>query len=135
MEGNRKYTVNRKDLLYPELSFEVNGVLFEVFKQMGGGHSEKYYQKGVAAGLCQKKIEFKEQFYVPLKCFGENVGKYYLDFLIEGKIILELKRGKFVPIKVIDQVKQYLETLNLQLALVACFTTDGVVIKRIVNLR
>lgn len=58
-----------------------------------------------------------------------------MDFLIEDKIVLELKRGKFVPFKVIDQVKQYLGSLNLHLALVACFTTDGVVVKRIIKLR
>lgn len=133
MEGNKKYQVQRKDLLFPELSFEINGVLFEVFKQIGGGHSEKYYQKSVAIGLYKKEMKFVEQYYVPLECFGEKIGKYYLDFLIEDKIILELKRGIFVPAQVIEQTKKYLEALNLKLAIIACFTHSGVVIKRVVN--
>jgi len=131
--GRKQYVVQRNDLLYPELSFEINGVLFEVFKQLGGGHHEKYFQKATAIGLTYKNIYFKEQYYVPLKFQGETVGKYFLDFLIEEKIILELKRGQFIPAHIIQQTKQYLEALKLELALIACFTHSGVHIKRIVN--
>ncbi|OGH71842.1 MAG: hypothetical protein A2921_00870 [Candidatus Magasanikbacteria bacterium RIFCSPLOWO2_01_FULL_43_20b] len=129
----REYVVRRKDLLYPELSFKINGVLIEVFKQLGGGHRESYYQKGVAAGLTKEALKFEEQYYVPLKCFDSMVGKYYLDFLIDDKIVLELKRGQFVSAQVIAQTKQYLVALNLKLAIVACFTHSGVVIKRVIN--
>ncbi len=131
--GMQEYVVRRSDLLFPELSFKVNGALFEVFRQIGGGHQEKYYQKATALSLTKVGLRFQEQVYVPLQFDGEKVGSYFLDFLIEEKIILELKRGKFVPAKVIDQTKQYLETLHLQLALIACFTSQGVVVKRIVH--
>lgn len=131
MEGT--YHIRKKDLLYPELSFKINGVLFEVFKQLGGGHREAYYQKAVSIALKEANISFKEQFYVPLKFNDQIVGKYFLDFLIEEKVVLELKRGKFVPRKVIDQTMQYLESLELNLAIIACFTTEGVFPKRIVS--
>ena len=130
----KKIPLRRNDLLFPELSYTINGVLFDVFKQIGGGHQEKYYQKAVAIGLKEKQIKFEEQVYVPLKFNGEIVGKYFLDFLIEGSIILELKRGKFIPAKVIDQTKQYLDTLHLELGLIECFTTDGVFTKRIIHI-
>jgi len=130
MEENK---LKRNDLYYPELSYKVNGILFEVYKALGGSHQEKYYQKAVAVGLKDKSVEFKEQVYVPLNFKGQIVGKYFLDFLIENKIVLELKRGKFVPAKIISQVEQYLDSLKLPLALIACFTQDGVVIKRIIN--
>lgn len=130
---NKDYVVRRKDLLYPKLSFRINGILFEVFKQLGGGHEERYYQKAVAAGLRKEEIKFKEQFYVPLNCFGEKVGKYYLDFLIDDKIVLELKRGQFISAQIIHQTKQYLDSLHLKLGIIACFTYKGVIIKRIIN--
>lgn len=134
MVTNNNYILKRNDLLYPELSYKINGVLFEVFREIGGGHLEKYYQKAVAKVLHDMGILYEEQYYVPLMCKNEIVGKYFLDFLIEGKIILELKRGKFVPGHVIDQTKRYLSSLNLELALIACFTSEGVFTKRIVNL-
>lgn len=131
MEG--KYIIKKADLLYPELSFAINGALFEVFKELGGEHLEKYYQKAVAVALKNKNIKFTEQYYTPLTFKGEKIGKYYLDFLIEDKIVLELKRGLFIPANIMQQTKKYLATLNLKLALIACFTNKGVIIKRVLN--
>lgn len=133
--GGKQYSVQRNDLLYPDLSFAINGALFEVFRQLGGGHQEKYYQKAVALALKKKQLSFTEQYYVPIKFDRHIVGKYFLDFFIEESIILELKRGKFVPHKIIDQTKQYLQSLNKQLALIACFTEQGVFTKRIINIK
>ncbi len=132
--NQRNYTVKKDDLLHPELSFVINGILFDVFKQIGGGHKEKYYQKAVAIGLKQKNLNFREQYYVPLEFEGNVIGKYFLDFLIEDKIILELKRDQFIPAHIIHQTKQYLQTTKLQLGLIACFTHRGVTIKRIINI-
>jgi GxxExxY protein len=129
----RGYTVRRKDLLYPELSFTLNGIFFDIFKQLGGGHLEKYYQKAVKIGLEKAKLTFQEQLHTPLLYQGEKVGTYFLDFLVEGKIVIELKRGQFVPAHNIIQAKQYLSALDLQLALIVCFPHKGVYIKRIVN--
>jgi len=70
---------------------------------------------------------------VPLKFNDKIVGKYYLDFLIEDKIVLELKRGNIVAVNNIDQVKGYLTALNLKLAIIASFTFNGVKINRILN--
>ena len=133
--GGKIYNVQKNDLLYPDLSFRITGVLFEVFKQIGGGHLEKVYQKAVAHGLQKQGIKFSEQVYTPLRFEDKIIGRYYLDFLIEDKIVLELKRGQFVSAQVIHQTRQYLESLKLQLALASCFTYSGVYVKRIVNIQ
>ena len=44
----------KKDLVYPELSYKIVGVLFEVYNEIGPGHHEKYYQKAIALGLKKK---------------------------------------------------------------------------------
>ncbi|PIR75716.1 MAG: GxxExxY protein [Candidatus Magasanikbacteria bacterium CG_4_9_14_0_2_um_filter_42_11] len=125
--------VKRKDLLYPELSYIINGALFEVYKELGGGHKEVYYQKAMALALKEKGISYIEQYSVPLTFKGSIVGKYYLDFLVEDKIILELKRGKLMPYAMIQQTKEYLIATNLQLAIIGCFTHQGAYPKRIIN--
>ncbi len=128
-------TLARKDLLYPDLSYRIMGVLFEVFKELGPGHKEKYYEHAVAVGLADKRIPFDRQLYEPLSFKGEVVGKYFFDFLIDGKVILELKKGNmYSSHKHIDQVLTYLKAHNLQLGIIAQFTDDGVKYKRIVNI-
>jgi GxxExxY protein len=130
-----QHHLRRTGLLFPGLSYKINWVLFEVFRQIGGGHEEKYYQKAIALGLESAKILFSEQHHVPLKFNETIVGKYFLDFLVDNKIILEIKRGKFISALIIKQVERYLEALNLDLALIACFTYNGVTVKRIINPR
>ena len=131
--GGKLYTVRKKDLLFPELSFTINGILFDVAKTLGGGHKEKYYQSAIAEGLKNKGVQFREQVYVPLTYLNQKVGTYFLDFLIDDTIVLELKRGEFISTSIIQQTMQYLTALKLKLGILACFTHGGVVIKRVAN--
>ncbi len=126
----------RKDVLYADLSYRVMGVLFEVFKELGPGHKEKYYENAIAEGFTHAEIFFERQLYVPLSFKGKVVGKYFLDFLIDGKIVLEVKKGTMYSSKKhIDQVLSYLKANNLKLGIIAQFASDGVKYRRIVNLR
>lgn len=127
-------TVYKKDLVHPELSFQIVGTLFEVFKQLGYGLEEKHYQRAVAAELKNNGLSFNEQVYIPLEYKGEKIGSYFLDFLIEDKVILELKKNSGVSKQSIEQVKAYLVAFDLHLGIIANFTEDGVRFKRIVNL-
>ncbi len=60
-------TLKRTDLVYPELSFIIVGCAYEVFNELGPGHTEKNYQRALAVVYEGKKIKFKEQMYYPLK--------------------------------------------------------------------
>ncbi len=120
-------------ILYPELSYEIVGVLFDVFNHLGAGHSEKYYENAIAKGLKAKGIKYKRQFKIDLVYKDEKVGIFYLDFLIEGKIILELKTGRRFSKQHFDQVIDYLKASNKKLAILATFTFTGVNFIRLLN--
>lgn len=122
--------------MHPELSYRIMGILFEVFKELGAGHKEKYYGNAVAEGLKSVGISFAQELYVPILFNGKVVGRYFLDFLIDGKIVLELKKGDaYSSKKHIEQVFAYLKANGLQLGILAQFTSEGVKYRRIVNLR
>ncbi|PIZ96029.1 MAG: hypothetical protein COX80_02475 [Candidatus Magasanikbacteria bacterium CG_4_10_14_0_2_um_filter_33_14] len=125
--------LKRDDLLYPELSYKINGILFDVHNAIGGAVPEKYIQKAVATGLEKNNIKFQEQYYVPITFEGKHIGKYYLDFLIENCIVLELKRGRYIPKAVFSQTLGYMDKLNIKLGIIAGFANDAVIIKRVIN--
>jgi GxxExxY protein len=127
--------LKRKDLVYPELSYQIIGILFEVFRQLGSGYQEKYYQRAIALELRRCKLKYKEQVLMPLNYKNEKIGKYFLDFLIEDKIILEVKKDKNFSRKNIEQVIGYLRAFNLKLGILANFTSQGLKFKRIVNIK
>lgn len=92
MQGNRQ-KVLKQDLLFPELSYLLVGIAFDVFNELGAGHMEKFYQKAYSIALVTKGISFKEQFYSPLFFQGQIIGRQFLDFLIDDKIVIEIKKG------------------------------------------
>lgn len=126
--------VNKKDLLYPELSYQIVGCAYDVFNEIGFGHPEKFYQRAFAEALKNKKLSFTEQLYFPIKFNEKIVGKMYFDFLVEEKVIIELKKNASFSKQNIDQVNQYLKTTGLQLAILVNFSPTGVICKRMVNI-
>jgi len=137
--------VIKSDLLFPatvghslwrrhELSYQLIGVLFEVHNTLGYGYLEKYYQKAIAALLNKLEIPFREQALVEIKIGDEVIAKGYADFLIDEKIILEIKKGDSFRKNNIDQLHSYLKMTGLELGILANFTSKGLLYKRIVNI-
>ncbi len=121
-------------ILFPELSYQVVGALFDVSNDLGYGHMERVYQRAVAKRLQEMSIPFKEQVYAPVTTRGYLAGRNYLDFLVDGKLILELKRGpKFIRTDT-KQVYAYLRVTKITLGILATFTPSGVEFLRIINL-
>ena len=125
--------IQKQDLIYPELGYKLVGLAYNVFNELGHGHLEKIYQKAYAKELKEAGIVFKEQAPYQVIYKEEVIGNNYLDFLIEEKVIIELKRSDFYSKKYTDQVSNYIKVSNLKLAILINFTTNGVRIKRIVN--
>jgi GxxExxY protein len=124
----------RKGVVYPELSYQIVGALFDVSNELGSGHLEKIYQRAVAEALRKRGISFVEQVPFDIVFQETKVGVYILDFLIEGKIVLEIKQGDRFRRTNMDQVNAYLRLTGCKLALLANFTSDGVKSRRLVNL-
>lgn len=129
-----KKLLEREDLVYPELCYQIIGVLYDIYNKLGYGQEEKVYQKAVAVGLRNAGLKFQEQVYTPLTYKGEHIGRNYLDFLIEGKVILEIKKGDRFVRAHIEQVYRYLTTGKLKLGILAYFAPRNLHFKRIVNL-
>jgi len=130
--------LKREDLVYAKECYHIMGMLMEVFKKLGPGFQEKYYQRGVAKEFGFNNVKFQEQVAVPLLYKGEKIGIYFLDFLIEYlgvKIVLEIKKDEYFSKHHIDQVFGYLKATGLQLGILANFIPKGVRFKRIVNLQ
>ncbi|MBL7141507.1 GxxExxY protein [Patescibacteria group bacterium] len=128
-------TTNKIRLIYPELSYKIVGILFDIYNELGGGYQEKYYQRAITKRFKSKNIKFQTQISVPLRFDKEKIGQYFLDFLIEDKIILEIKISPRFYLRDIRQVLGYLKATNLQLAILASFTRNGLIFKRVINIK
>lgn len=123
------------NLIYPDLSYKIMGVLFRVHRKLGNSYQEKYYQRAIEAEFEDEKISFKREVLVKLNYGDKDIGKYFLDFVVDGKIALEIKTVPFLRQEYLNQVLAYLNAANLKLGIVANFRTNRLTYRRLVNPR
>lgn len=111
---NMKPSINKEDLLYPELSYQIIGCAYDVHNELGGGLLEKGYQKALAVSFKNRQIKFEEQIDYPIMFEGEKVGAGFFDFLADGKVVVELKRTQHFSRKKIYQVVTYLKAIRFE---------------------
>lgn len=123
----------KQNLIYPEISYELVGLAFDVFNKLGYGFQEKYYQRAFAKEMDKLNIKYKKEKSVNIQYEKDILGRYLLDFLVENKIAVELEtRPRFGYID-IKQVLNYLKVGDYKLALIIYFTSSGVKYRRVVN--
>ncbi len=61
-------------------------------------------------------------------------GRYYLDFLVENKVILEVKKGNYFSKRNIEQIKGYLKATDMKLPILVNFASTGVKFFRLLNI-
>jgi len=120
-------------IVHKELSYKIMGILFSVHNQLGNRYQEKYYQRAVEEGLKQEKLKFNKELQVDLKYNNKKIGKYFLDFLIEDKVILEIKTVEILKPKDFKQILAYLIANNIELGILVNFRSDRLSYHRILN--
>src|ERR1051325_6091099 len=133
MKGQRSYKVKKEDLLYPELSFKIVRLLSEVCNKLEYGYLEKHYCDGMDVLLKQEGIPFQREVKMEIKLGDEVIASGRADFIIDRKIRLAMKKGRQFKKNNIGQLHSYLKALNMELGILANFTPDGLIFKRIVN--
>lgn len=112
------------ELLYKELSYKIVGMAYKIDNEIGFGLDEKTYGDMFAKLLIKDHIDYKREYYSPIKLDDELVGKKFLDFLIDGKIIVEFKVGDYKYREACTQLFRYLKASKLRLGIIIRFTKN-----------
>lgn len=120
------------EFLYKELTFAIIGAAMEVHKTLGGGFLEAVYQKSLTHELRLRKIPFEEQVHLPVHYKGELVGEYIADFIIDGKVIVEIKAASTLNDAHVAQTIHYLAATGNKVALLINFGSKSLQHRRLV---
>ena len=127
-------TNKHEGLLYSELSYELQGAAMEVRKNFGPGLKETVYQNAFAEELRLRNVKFEKER--PIQIFspktGKLVGTYRPDFIVGGKIVVELKAVEKIPRLFLDQLYSYLRNSEYELGYFINFASPKLYIKRII---
>ena len=105
-----------------EITFEVRGAIYDVYKELGPGLLESVYEEALCYELEQRGLRVERQKPVPIVYKG-NVLKtdLRLDLMIEDKIIIELKSVEELKPVFYKQTKTYLKLMNKRIGLLVNF--------------
>jgi GxxExxY protein len=92
-------------LLFEELSRNIIGAAMEVHRHLGPGFLEAVYGNALAYELLERKLSFLKEEKIIVLYKDKEVGEYEADFIVENKIILELKAtSSIVPAHVAQTI-------------------------------
>lgn len=121
------------NIIYRQESYEIVGCLYEVFNCLGNGLSEIVYKDALEYEFSQRKIPFEreKEFRIGYKDIILK-HKFYADFLVYDKIILEIKTVEILTDQHLGQCINYLKVSKNKLAILANYKGEGLEYKRIV---
>ncbi|PLX27293.1 GxxExxY protein [Candidatus Parcubacteria bacterium] len=123
----------KEKLLYKDLTYKIRGILFKIHNDLGRFCNEKQYGDAFEQGLTDEGIEYEREKILHISFVGEKKGRNRIDFLIEDKIIIELKCVSCLGRGDYHQCQRYLKSSGLDLALLVNFRPRYLLIRRILN--
>ncbi len=119
------------ELQNKDLTERIIAAAIRVHKELGPGFLEAAYEEALAIELAAAGISFERQKLLPIFYREHLIGEHRLDFLVEGKVIVELKAIATLEDVHYAIVRSYLKAANLEDGLLLNFATPRLTIKRV----
>ncbi len=120
-------------IIYKEESYKIIGICMEVHNYLGFGFSEIVYKDALEIEFKNAKIDFERERKYEVEYKGIVLPHlFYADFIVFGKIILEIKGKKDIADADLAQAINYLKVSDNKLALIVNFGEEKLNYKRIV---
>lgn len=118
-----------------DISYKVIGCAMKVHNELGTGFQEVIYQRALKIELTEAGLSFQREVEMPIYCKGEIIGERRVDFLVEEKMMVELKAiSEILPVHQ-TQAVNYLEAYHLADGLLINFGALKLEYHRIYNNR
>ena len=115
------------------LTFDIIGCAMKVHNTLGNGFQEVIYQRCLAIELKNAGIEFGREIEQPIYYEGVNVGTRRADFVVENKVIVELKALTNLEDVYLAQAKNYVVAYRFEKGLLINFGATSLQYKLIFN--
>ncbi len=121
------------EIIYKELSYKINGLLFKIHNELGRYCREKQYADAFEKLLKSENLSFEREKELPMKMI-ENRFTNKTDFVVDGKIVLEFKAKPFIMKEDYYQTQKYLQASKRKLGLIVNFRNKYLKLIRIIRI-
>ena len=124
--------MEEEKIIYRELSYQIVGCAIQVHKALGPGFPEAVYERALEIEFQKAGLNYERQKTFRVAYEGKPVGDFRADFVVDGKVILELKALAEMPRVFLRQVHSYLQVSGFRLGILINFGREKLETKRIV---
>ena len=125
-------TQKNTEFLYKEITEQIIGAAFEVYKVLGYGFLEKVYHKALVVELKLRRLPIEEEYAIKVIYKNETVGEYYADIFVERKVIVEIKVDDKYNSQHEAQLLNYLKATGIKIGLLINFGKSKCEFKRLI---
>ena len=115
-----------------QITYGINGAIYEVNKVLGHGFLEKVYEKALLAELREQGLTVENQVPIQVDYKWQVVGEYVADLVVEDQVIIELKSVKELNRSHEAQLLNYLKATGRKIGLLVNFAHPKAEIKRFI---
>jgi GxxExxY protein len=119
--------------LYVEITRKIIGCAMQVHAALGNGFQEVVYQRSLAIEMHDSGLDFSRELEMPLFYKDTEVGTRRVDFLVEQKVLVELKAISEITLIHHAQIINYLTAYRLDIGLLINFGEKSLSYKRFIN--
>jgi len=118
---------------YFSLTGRIIGCAMTVHSTLGNGFQESIYQRCLEIEFAKAALKFRRETEIPISYDNRRVGKRRVDFLVEDKVVVELKAVISLDNNHLNQALNYQEAFNLEAGLLINFGSRSLQFKRLFN--
>ncbi len=123
----------KPEFKYSAITEAIIGAAMKVHQKMRNGYPEVIYNRCLRIEFERCSLSFKNEIELPVFYESVEVGRRRFDFLVEDKVIVEIKVVAELNNAHLAQALNYLECLNLKIELLLNFGSKSLEIKRLIN--
>jgi GxxExxY protein len=106
---------------HSDLTGKILEVFFQVYRKLGYGFVEKVYENALAIEMARHGLKFEQQAPITVYYDGRIVGEFVADFLVDERVLLELKAVKSLTEEHEAQLLNYLKATPVEVGLLLNF--------------
>lgn len=122
------------ELKHKEITEKIIGAAFDVHSFLGNGFQEVIYQRALDWEMSQRNLKFAREIEQKIyyKDLPKPIGTRRADFVVEGKVLVELKAQIELDDVHLAQALNYLKAYRLDVGLLINFGSKSLTFKRLV---
>ena len=118
---------------YSDITGKVIGAAMKVHSTLGNGFQEVIYQRALAIEIAKVALAYHRELEMPIFYDDQQLGTRRVDFLVEDKVMVELKGVSRLGVVHLAQAINYLEAYHLEIGLLINFGAKSLEWKRVIN--